>query len=145
MKTGGISLRELGIDKDKGQLNNYIDTHGSLGDGSTYIEIEFAGENADATEEELKDNKNWIRLPLTNNLQSAIYGDEETISLMQSFGDEIPPIPEISNGFYCFYDRHSESTDTSDDSELFSRYSFNFDILIYDMDEHILYIYQLDT
>jgi hypothetical protein len=43
-----IGLKELGIDKSKGKLNNYVDSHGSMGDGCTYIEIQFDGNNAEA-------------------------------------------------------------------------------------------------
>lgn len=140
-----IGLKELGIDKSKGSLSHSIDTHGSLGDGSTYIEIEFKGKNADTVEDELKSNKYWKPLPLSLCLNAAVYGNENMSSLVTSFDDGIPAIPDISNGYYYFKDRHSESTDSTDDSELFNRYSFNFDILLYDTDTHILYIYQLDT
>jgi len=38
-----VGLKQLGIDKSKGYLNNYTDTHGGfLGDGCTYIEIQFS-------------------------------------------------------------------------------------------------------
>jgi hypothetical protein len=140
-----IGLKELGIDKSKGSLSNNIDTHGSLGDGCTYTEIEFKCENADTVEDELKSNKHWKQLPLSLILNAAVYGNENMNSLVTSFDEGIPAIPDISNGYYYFKDRHSESTDSTDDSELFNRSSFNFDILLYDMDTHILYIFQLDT
>lgn len=143
--TDNLGLKELGIDKSKGQLDQYIDTHGSLGDGSTYIKISFDGENADTVENELKESKYWRQLPLSGNLQTAVYGDEDNLSLVDSFGNDIPSIPTISDGYYYFKDRHSESKDSSDDSALFSRYSYNFDIIIYDMEKHILYIFKLDT
>ncbi len=140
-----ISLKELGIDISEGQLTHYIDTHGSFGDGNTYIQIKFRGDNANTVEKELKENENWIQLPLTSNLHTAVYGDEYSKSFVLSFDKEIPAMPEISNGYYYFKDRNSESTDSSDDTDLFSRYSFNFDIILYDTDEHILYIFKLDT
>ncbi len=81
---------------------------------------------------------------MTNNLQTAVYGNENFISLL-NISDEIPSIPEITNGYYYFKDRHRDSTDNSDDTNLLGRNSFNFDIIIYDTEEDILYIFQLDT
>lgn len=136
---------ELGIDMSSGQITKSIDTHGSLGEGSTYIQVEFYGEDADTLENELKENDIWRKLPLSNNLRIAVYGDKNNMSLAQSFDEGIPAIPEISHGYYFFKDRHSDSLDSSDDLYLFSRYSFNFDILLFDSDEHIMYIFQFDT
>lgn len=146
--TKHIGLKELGIDKTKGQLIEYIDTHGSLGEGCTFVELEFRGENAKDTDNVLPGNDKWNRLPLPAKLQKAVYGDETNASLLRMFEEEtpsIPAIPAISHGFYYFYDRHEESTDRSDASCLFIRGSFHFDILLYDMDKHVLYIFQLDT
>ena len=54
-------------------------------------------------------------------------------------------MPSIDNGYYMFEDRHSESKDSRDDSELFDRYSFNFSIAIYDCDTDKLYYFEFDT
>ncbi len=44
-------MKELGIDKSKGHVEHYIDNHGGiLGDGCTYIEIEFNGDYSDTIE-----------------------------------------------------------------------------------------------
>jgi len=79
-----------------------------------------------------------------NLVYKAVYGDEKYESLVD-IDENISQIPEMSSGYYYFKDRHSESKDSSDDTYLFSRSSFNFDIILYDIDEHILYIFQLDT
>lgn len=92
----------------------------------------------------LKDNEDWIPLPLTKNLQKIVFGVDDFVSIFQT-SNEIPELPVITNGYYYFKDRHSESTDSSDDTYLLSRSSFNFDVLIFDLDTHILYIFQLDT
>ncbi|MBP1756976.1 MAG: hypothetical protein H6Q59_3374, partial [Firmicutes bacterium] len=132
-------------DKSKGYLNNYTDTHGGfLGDGCTYIEIQFSGDYTDTIENEFNENGKWRQLPLSKNLYKAVYGDEKYESLVD-IDENISQIPEMSSGYYYFKDRHSESKDSSDDTYLFSRSSFNFDIILYDIDEHILYIFQLDT
>ena len=43
-----------------------------------------------------------------------------------------PAVPEITNGYYFFLDRHSQSTDPHDDTNVLSRASFNLTIAIYD-------------
>jgi hypothetical protein len=139
-----IGLKELGIDQSKGEINNYVDTHGSLGDGVTYIEIKFSGDNAEDVESNLKDNENWIKLPLSNQLNTALYGTDDYISLLQS-SDELPSIPEVSKGYYYFRDRYSDSMDSKEDAELLGRGSMNFDVVIYDIEKQILYIIQIDT
>jgi hypothetical protein len=135
---------EFGIDLSDAIISKSIDTHGGfLGDGITYMEFKF--DHAVEVEKELKENKSWMPLPLSDNLQVVVYGDDDNKSLVQSFDKEVPAIPEVSEGYYYFKDRHSESTDSSDDSKIFKRNSFNFDIFIYDTAEHIMYFFQLDT
>ena len=51
----------------------------------------------------------------------------------------------LENGYYFFEDRHSESKDSADDSEMFYRNSYNFSIAVYDTDNHIFYYFELDT
>ena len=124
------------------------DTHGGFhGDGELFIKIKFKD---NSLEEQLKE---WKQFPLTENLEKAVYGctenigEDEEITFASLFSDEngISKIPQIENGYYYFYDRYSESTDPEDDSELFSRYSWNFSLAIYDCDNSTLYYMELDT
>lgn len=64
--------------------------------------------------------------------------------LYQPYDDEVS-IPEIQDGYYYFYDRHSESTNPYDDSELFQRFSFNFTFAIYDQSSNQIYLIEYDT
>ncbi len=43
-----------------------------------------------------------------------------------------PSFPEVEQGYYYFRDRHSQSQDPTDDSELFGRGSWNFILAVYD-------------
>ena len=54
-------------------------------------------------------------------------------------------LPEITNGFYLFYDRHGESTDPSNDANLYNRGSYNFDLAVFDRDTNVLYYLVMDT
>lgn len=122
------------------------DSHGGFhGDGSTFISFLFED---DTLLEQVKNNDNWNNLPLDKNVSTLVYGTgtdtyKEGPYLSNENGE--PIIPEIDNGYYCFIDRHSESTDKFDDTKVLERNSFNFTIAIYDMDNRILYYAELDT
>lgn len=137
----GHVSKYLGIDCSRGRANEYIETHGGfLGDGDTFIEIQFQNEDF---EKRIRESEGWRELPLTENLKIIIYGisDEE-----RDWGPRVAgEIPEIRNGYYYFEDRHSESMDKYDDSEIFDRSSYNYTIAVYDADKMILYYCEEDT
>ena len=54
-------------------------------------------------------------------------------------------ISDIKNGYYYFLDRHSESKDRYDSSDLNNRFSWNFTLALLDVDKNIIYYYELDT
>ena len=133
--------RELGLNLSAGQVVEHLDTHGGFhGDGRAYLELRFEGEAAEALAGAITGREGWEPLPLTANLSGAVDG-----CLSEDEAGKIPKISAIRNGFYCFLDRHSESTDEKDDSELFSRHSFNCSLAIYDLEEDTLYYFTLDT
>lgn len=123
---------------DISKCNTIIDedTHGGfLGDGELFYKASCKNSN-------LKDEvKNWKEFPLTENLNSLVYDEEKTFTLLSKYFD----MPRIENGYYLFIDRHSESNDSRDDSNLFSRASMNFSLAIYDADTGMFYYYDLDT
>lgn len=84
----------------------------------------------------------WHELPLTETLSAMVY-DYRTELLRD--GNDRARIPEVENGYYFFYDRHSKSLSPFRDEDLFSRSSFNFTLAIYDADTLTLYYYELDT
>lgn len=137
----GYVSKYLGIDCSRGIANEYIETHGGfLGDGDTFIEIQFLNNDF---EKRICESEGWNKLPLTENLEIIIHGvsDEERDREPRVVGE----IPEIKNGYYYFEDRYYESTDKYDDSEVFERYSYNYTIAIYDADTMILYYCEEDT
>lgn len=118
----------------------FEDSHGGFhGDGSTVAVVRIRPSLEDHFLRNIASNPNWHPLPLSDSL----------VTLMQrSFPGEYgepfqPPAPE--RGWYYFYDRHSKSTNPTDDSDLFSRESFNFDLAIYDAAEKTVWFFALDT
>ena len=118
------------------------DTHGGFhGEGSYYIVLDCS-QNADKARSIVE---NWTTLPLSENLHIVMYGGEKNgINYGYNFAEEAH-WPTIKNGVYKFVDRHGESKNISDDSEILDRYSFNFSVAVYDLDSDILYYFEIDT
>lgn len=119
-----------------------LDTHGGfLGYGAYYLVLDCS----DNKEQALEIIDDWNKLPLSENLNTAMYGGENHGVVYGIELAEEDRMPKIENGYYIFEDRHSESTDSKDDTELFNRYSMNFSIAIYDCDTDKMYYYENDT
>ena len=138
-----LSSKLNNLDITNGEILCFKDTHGGfLGDGECYAEVKFSD---NSVSDKIKNE--WQKLPLTNNLNTVIYGGEVETEFgpgtVLSFADD--KIPTIKNGYYYFEDRHSDSKNKKDDTDIFIRYSYNFTVAIYDLDTHTLYFYALDT
>lgn len=139
--------KTIGIDLANAEYATRIDTHGGFhGDGNTIVTMSVPSESV---LEQIQSNPNWHSLPFTENLTAVVYGITEDTS---SIGPYItvddtrnPAVPEISNGYYFFLDRHSQSTVPHDDTNVLSRPSFNLTIAIYDCDTEMLYYLEFDT
>lgn len=118
----------LDLDLSGGTLERYEDSHGGFhGDGLTAAEV-----NVDGLAEELEDAPGWSSLPLPDSAAQALHlcGAEEEM---------------VEEGFYYLYDRHSESEDPYDSTQMHSRFSYNFTMAVYDSGDGRLYFYELDT
>ena len=131
----GQVRRELGLDLPAAEQVITRESHGGFhGDGATWIELSYTSETEDQAAERMKAG-GWRPLPATENLQRVMAGE---LSDEWSF-------PEIANGLWYFYDRHSESKDPADDAELFNRFSYNFTFAVFDADRDRLYYLEFDT
>lgn len=120
------------------ELNTRV---GFLGDGSYYLILD-CNENKEKALDIISD---WNKLPLSENLTLIMYGGEKNgMNYSYDLAEEAK-IPEVKNGYYCFYDRHQSSVSPTDDSELFSRSSYNFSLGVYDTDTDIFYYFEFDT
>ena len=123
----------------------YIDTHGGFhGDGATYAQIILPDTFQERAEAVFTEDEGWHTFPLSKNVSAAIYGSE-TRTPFSEIDERIPTAPDISSGFWRLVDRHSESTDPGDDTQLHSRGSYNFTVMLYGSTKNTLYIYMLDT
>ena len=129
----------LGVDISGGTLVLSLDNHGGfLGDGTTFIKIKFTD---NICIQQIQKSNVWHTLPFTENLMAFL--DSASFLLSDDAGN--PRIPTIENGYYCFFDRHPESKNSRDDSELMHRYSYNITLALYDADANILYYLEIDT
>ena len=117
------------------------DSHGGwMGDGLYYLVLDCAGNRDEA----LENVSGWKELPLSENLRLMVYGGEKA-GMRYSYLEKEVSIPQMEEGWYYFVDRHRESTDSSDDTNLLSRFSFNFSLAVYDAATDRLYYLEFDT
>ena len=131
--------KNIELDLDECKIEKEKDTHGGfLGDGDYFAKLKCSSINYNEL------SNNWKTLPLSEQINKAIEikqcDDNGCKNLYEKFS-----IPNIKNGYYYFLDRHSESKDKFDDSELNNRSSWNFTLAIIDKDTNIIYYYVLDT
>ena len=144
ISTCSVSRDYFGFNKDDFTVVDEADTHGGFhGDGSYYLILDCSENKEKAAE--ILDGGDWKELPLSENLQLIMYGGERD-GITYGFNlAEDAKIPEIENGYYYFYNRHSNVSNKSDDSELFDTMSFNFSIGMYDSDTDMMYYFEFDT
>lgn len=136
-----ISLM-LGADVSSAKVISEGDNHGGFhGDGERYIEFEFED---DSFENTIKVDHTWQTLPVKEDAITALLYGLETPEI--TFGPYLRnDMPEVENGYYFFYDRHSESKDPFDSSEVLERSSLNFTVAVYDAETDKLYYAENDT
>lgn len=121
----------LGLDLSGGTLERFEDSHGGFhGDGLRLAEVTVEG-----LVEKLANAGGWRPLPMSDSAAQALRlceAEEETVE-------------ETAEGFYYFYDRHSECEDPYDSTQMHSRFSYNFTMAVYDNGNGRLYFYELDT
>ncbi|MBQ6293943.1 MAG: hypothetical protein IJK77_08835 [Lachnospiraceae bacterium] len=130
----------MGFNKDDYTIVAEEDTHGGfLGDGSYYLILDCSA-NA---EKALDIVKEWNPMPLSENLDLIMYGGERDNVIYGYELAEEAHWPKIEHGYYKFKDEQSD--DPADDSGLFDRYSYNFEIAVYDTDTDFFYFFKFDT
>ena len=124
----GYVNREANVDVSGGTiLENWDDHGGFLGDGQTFVKMQFSEADAQALEAQLGDAQ-WEECPLSTTVKTlcSLTGDVE--------------IPAVTDGSWLLQDRQ---TDTQ--GNILERSSFNFTLIVYDRTQRILYYYELDT
>ena len=128
----------IGVDVSAGTVESHYDDHsGFQGDGTSYAVLFFEDEYF---EQGIASPGGWKKLPLTDNLQTLIYGTRtETKATGPFIGVTFPKVEE---GYWYFYDRQGETTD---DCDVLGRGSFNYTFALYDAEKDLLYYCEYDT
>ena len=135
-----------GLDVSAKATVTYTNSHsGFLGDGATAVTMTFIDSSLT---DQIEKNEHWHKFPMSTNVAVALYGGTaengaEWSSVVRDLSDF--EMPEIANGYWFFRDRHPQKSDEYDDTEMFSRASFNFVISVYDADTETLYYFKIDT
>lgn len=131
--------KNIGINSSNCKIESDKENHeGFLGDGEYFAKLS-------CNEQEINGIKiNWKELPLSEELEKAMELEQcssnECLDAFHRYN-----IPNNINGYYYFFDRHSDSKDKRNDKDVNNRSSYNFSVGIYDSDNKVLYYYELDT
>lgn len=91
-----VISNELGIDVSIGNEISNLDTHGGFhGDGTTFIALEFSGEEV---LNQIKENAQWKAFPLDDTVRTLVYGMSEETSRVGpniSVGEGNALVPDI--------------------------------------------------
>ena len=128
----------LGVDISEAVISTGYDDHSGFHvDGTLYAVLEFPD---DRFEEIISAPGGWNALPLTENLNTLIYGKWSEQSVTGPFVGVT--VPQAEQGYWYFYDRQGM---TSADDMVLNRSSYNYTIAIYDAVRKCLYYCEYDT
>lgn len=132
-------ISKIELDNNNCKIVTQKDNHsGFNGDGDYFAKIKCSY---------IKYNKlstNWKKLPLSNSLIEATNIDSCDSKGCYNISEKYN-IPNITNGYYYFLDRHQKSNNKYDDKNLNNRTSYNYTLAILDKDTNTIYYYELDT
>lgn len=135
--------RALGIDACSGSIMESTDSHGGFhGDGTTNIAISYEDDNI---LEQIESSEAWEPFPMDETVKALVYGIEseggtKRIGPYLTKDATEPLMPEISDGYYIFIDRHTDK-----ETDILERGSYNFTVGVYDTEANILYFGESDT
>lgn len=136
------------ITPDNSKVIDLYNTHGGFhGDGDYYVAIQLDMQTLkDFSDEALKNSK-WNKLPIDKEINSFIYGYEETngSSSYIYYGHNKGIPNNIKNGIYYFRDIYAENYPKEKDISILNRPSHNLIFSILDFDTGKLYILESDS
>lgn len=119
-------------------MTHFEDNHsGFLGDGFMLCVVKYFSNDI---KEEIQESPDFSKYPLSKNLHNFIYGDDFDVPF-----DSNLKIPRFDNGYFYFYNRHTDAKHKETDEDLFETVSFNFSFVLYDCNNDLAYICDYDT
>lgn len=128
----------IGIDVSDAVVLTAGECHGGFhGDGETAAKL-ILSETAAANIETMSVGEaGWRNLPMTGEMRKLC--DLFTDDNGRAF------VPNMQEGLYYFFDRHSRSVAPYDESAVHGRASYNFTLAVYHAETKMLYFMELDT
>lgn len=129
----GASETRFGLRVGDYEIVESLDTHGGFhGDGTYYLILDCSKNR----EKALKAVSKWDRLPLPENMDQLMFGDETS---WYRIADEAK-MPRVENGYYVFQNRSSDKAAFDESGRI-----ENFTIAVYDTDADMMYYFEWDT
>lgn len=129
---------KIGIDISGSKIIEKTDTHGGFhGDGMMFVQIEI---NNKKFEQELKNTGKWSQEP-SELTEILLYGNEEWSPYIVDDNGK-PLMKKIDNRYYFII---NDTDSNEEDIEWSEMYSVNAIVAVYDVDNNILYYYEIDT
>ena len=119
----------------------YDDHGGFLGDGSLLYRYTFTVEGETKFLSQITKHDKWNSLPLSDALNLLMYG--ETVEESDGRFAARVGLPKIINGYWKVVNKQGHRD--IDMKYLGTTYSLNFALAIYDIDNKVLYMVEIDT
>ncbi|MBM7582373.1 hypothetical protein JOD02_001230 [Caldicoprobacter guelmensis] len=118
------------------------DSHGGFhGDGALLYRYTFTAEGEAKFLSYITEQDKWNPLPLSDALNLLMYG--ETVEESDGrFAEEVG-LPKVINGYWKVVNKQGHRD--IDMKYLETTHSFNFALAIYDVDNKVLYMFEIDT
>lgn len=114
----------------------YEDTHGGFhGDGDIFMSFSLNEKELEKLEKDIEENSNWKTID--EEARAYLYGDAKGVYKGYLQGR----VPELKNGYFCIYDKQTESFSFPKKDS----YSRNYVAAVCSIEDKTIYIYGMDT
>lgn len=140
-ETDRIPLEAIQVKTKINVTNEMIEGRDWNGDGVIYQEYELTRDELDSVKKDIEESTLWKKEPITEDIKSLVSKAEFLLD------DEIKML-NVNNGYYFFKDRHSDATGDLYECNLekiYSRSADNYTVAALDIENSVLYYFQLDT
>jgi hypothetical protein len=141
LESNSIPTDIMQIDTKISATNELVDGKDWNGDGIFYQEYKLSQLELESVTNDIKNSSRWTEGALSEELK-------ELLSKSILYSKVNTNILTIDNGYYFFKDRHKEATGNLyyyNPEIVDKRSSYNYIIAALDVDDSILYYYQVDT
>lgn len=134
---GKVYTKYLDVYLPSRQADYSEDTHGGMvGDGDIFISFSLTEKEMEKLKQDIEENSNWKTID--EEARAYLYGGAEGVyaeGYLQNW------VPELKNGYFCIYDKQTESFSFPKTGS----YSYNYIAAVCSIEDKVIYIYGMDT